>query len=63
MNIRNSMRERRRARFDLPVRHPALWRFLASQLLGPAKRLHKYRQLSVHMLEDTLDELNGGSCQ
>lgn len=63
MNTRNSMRESRTARFDLPVRHPALWRFVADQLLGPAKRLHDYRQLSVRMLEDTLDELNGRSCQ
>ena len=62
MNTRNSMRESRKARFDLPVRHAGLWRFVADQLLGPAKRLHNYRRLSVRMLEDTLDDLNGGSC-
>jgi len=63
MDTRNSMRESRTARFDLPVHHPALWRFVAGLLLGPAKRLHNYRQLSVHMLEDALDELDCGSHQ
>ena len=56
------LRDSRTARFDLPVRHPALWRFLFDQLLRPALRLHNYRHLSMRMLEDTLDELNCETC-
>lgn len=56
------MRESRTARFNLPVRHPALWRFLADQLLSPAMRVHRYRHLSVRMFEDMMDEIDCGNC-
>jgi len=62
MKKRNSIGESRKARFDTPVRYPALWRLLAWPLKGPAQRLHNYRQLSVRMLEDTLDDLNDRNC-
>jgi len=63
MNTRNRMREALKARFDRRVLYPALWRFVAWQLLGPAKRLNNYRQLSARMLEDTIDELDDRSCR
>lgn len=56
------LRECRTARFDLPVRHPPLWRFVLDRLLGPATRVHYYRQLSARMIGDTLDELDGRYC-
>lgn len=63
MNTRNLMRKSPTAWFDRRVLYPALWRFVAWQLLGPAKRINKYRQLSARMLEDTIDELDDRSCQ
>ena len=48
------LRDSRTARFDLPVRHPPLWRFLLDLLAGPAVRLHRYRRLSERMLDDSL---------
>ncbi len=54
MKSKNAIRDSRTARFDLPVRHPPLWRFLLEMLAGPAKRLHRYRRLSERMLDDTL---------
>jgi len=57
------MREGRTARFNLPVRHPALWRFLLDQLLSPATRIHRYRNLSARMLEDTMREMGDGRCR
>lgn len=63
MNTLHSMRDSLMARLDRRVLYPALWRFVAWQLLGPAKRLNKYRQLSARVLEDTIDELDDGRCQ
>lgn len=57
------LREGRTARFNLPVRQPALWRFLLDQILSPAIRIHRYRNLSARMLEDTMREMDGGRCR
>lgn len=48
---------------DPPVRHQPVWRFLLNQLLGPATRVHYYRQLSARMIGETLDELDGRRCR
>ncbi len=58
-----ALKDGRTARFNLPVRHPALWRFVRDQLLSAPMRLHRYRHLSVTMLEDVLDEIDCGNCQ
>ncbi len=63
MNTLHSIRESLKARLDRRVLYPALWRFVAWQLLGPAKRLNDYRQLSARMLEDTIDKLDDRCCQ
>ena len=54
MNSNKTIRDSRTARFDLPVSHPPLWRFLLDLLAGPARRLHRYRLLRDRMLEDAL---------
>jgi hypothetical protein len=51
------------SRFNLPVRHPALWRFLRDQLLSPAIRVHRFRNLSARMFEDTMSEIDGSHCR
>jgi hypothetical protein len=51
------------ARFNLPVRHPALWRFLKDQLLSPAIRIHRLRHLSARMFEDSMSEIDGSHCR
>lgn len=56
-------RQSHTARFNLPVRAPGVWQFLLEQLLGPAVRLRKFRNLSTRMIEDTLDQVDGRPCQ
>jgi len=57
-----NMREGRTPRFNLPVRHSSkFWRLL-DPLLAPPARIHRYRHLSVRMLEDTLDSLDCKQC-
>lgn len=58
-----ALRDSRTARFNLPVRHPPLWRFVRDQLLSPAMRIHRYRGLSARMFEDTMSEIDRGGCQ
>lgn len=60
---RASFKESRTARFNLPVQHPALWRFLRDQLLAPAIRMGRYRNLSTQILEDSLREMDRGHCK
>ena len=55
--------ESRTSRFNLPIRHPAKWRFLLDQLLSSPMRLHRYRTLSARIFEDTMDKIDGGHCQ
>jgi len=61
--MKSGTRSSRSARFDLPVRHPPLWRFVLDELTGPARRLHHYRRLSERMILRTLDELESGDCE
>ena len=55
--------ESRSARFNLPVRHPSKWLLLRDQLLSSPMRIHRYRNMSVRMLEDAMDEHDCGSCK
>ena len=57
------MREGRTPRFNLPVRDSSkFWRLL-DPLLSPPARIHRYRNLSVRMLEDALDDLDRSRCK
>lgn len=55
-------REARTARFNLPVCRRSLFRRLFDSLIAPPTRLHRYRSLSVGMLEETLEKLEGKRC-
>lgn len=55
-----AIQESRTSYRNVPVRHPSLWRFFADLLLSSPMRLHRYRNLSVRMLEDTLKTLDDG---
>jgi len=57
------LKESRTSRFNLPVRHPALWRFVLDQLLSAPLRLHRYRVLSGRMYEETIRKLDSRGCQ
>lgn len=64
MNHKNQCNlESRSARFNLPVRHPSKWLLLRDQLLSSPMRIHRYRNLSVRMLENAMDEHDCGSCK
>ena len=64
MNHKNQCNlESRSARFNLPVRHPSKWLLLRDQLLSSPMRIHRYRNMSVRMLEDAMDEHDCGSCK
>ena len=52
------LKESRSARHNVPVRHPGRWRLLAEALIGPATRLHRYRDLSRRITEDAVDTLD-----
>lgn len=64
MNTRHHFtQEGRTARFNLPVRaRRSQLRLLLDTLLGPATRLHRYRNLSTRVLEDALDKTDCGQC-
>jgi hypothetical protein len=55
-----AVQESRSPRFNLPVQHPSKWSLVLERLLAAPMRLHRYRSLSVRMLEDTLDTLDCG---
>ena len=57
------LKESRTSRFNLPVRHPALWRFVLDQLLSAPIRLHRYRVLSALMYEETIRKLDSRGCR
>ena len=57
-----SCHESRTPRFNLPVLHPAPWRFIADVVLSSPLRLHRMRNLTVRLVEDTLDELDRRHC-
>ncbi len=57
------LQESRSERFNLPVRHPAKWRFLMDLLLSSPMRIHRYRNLTTRMFEDTVNDVDCGSCK
>ena len=52
----------REDRFNLPVRRCSKLRPLLDLLLAPPARLHRYRNLSTRMLENTLEQTDRGRC-
>ena len=50
--------ESRSARHNARVEHPSRWRLIAELLLSPANRVHRYKDLSRRMLEDTIDSFD-----
>ncbi len=50
-------------RLNLPIRHPAKWRFLMDLLLSSPMRIHRYRNLTTRMFEDTMNDIDCGSCK
>jgi hypothetical protein len=59
---RNCTHEGRTERFNLPICHRASFSRLFNSLLGPPSRIHRFRHLSVRMLEDTLDSMDYKRC-
>lgn len=56
--------ESRTARCNATVKSPARLRLLAELFIAPASRLHRYRDFSRRILEETLDNYDGRrSCQ
>ncbi len=53
----------RSPRFNLPVSHPSRWHILLDQLLASPMRLHRYRDLSRRIVENTMVEKDCGSCE
>jgi hypothetical protein len=60
---RPGLKESRSPRFNVPVRHPSKWGLLFERLLASPIRLHRYRNLSVRMLEDTIDKIDRRDCK
>jgi hypothetical protein len=58
-----AVQESRSPRFNLPVQHPSKWSLVLERLLAAPMRLHRYRTLSVRMLEDTIDTIDRGKCK
>lgn len=54
--------EGRTARHNLPVCHRSKFRMLLDPFLAAPTRLHRYRTLSVRMLENSLDKMDQGRC-
>jgi len=57
-----AIQESRCAHTNRPVQHPSRWRLLAELVLSPPTRLHRYRNLSVRMLEDTINKIDREKC-
>jgi len=55
-------REGRTPRFNLPVCRHSAFRRLLEPFIAPPTRLHRYRTMSVRMLENTLDKIDDGRC-
>ena len=53
----------RSPRCNLPVSHPSRWHILLDQLLASPMRLHRYRDLSRRIVENTMVENDCGSCE
>jgi len=57
MNSKNHRNiESRSARFNLPVQHPSRWSVLVDYVLASPMRIHRYRNLSRRIVEDTMCE-------
>ncbi len=54
--------EGRTGRFNLPVSRDSNLRRLFASLIAPPTRVHRYRNLSAELLEDTLEKLDGKRC-
>lgn len=54
--------EGRTPRLNMPVCHHSKWRRLLEPFIAPPTRLHRYRNLSVRALENTLDDLDCKKC-
>jgi hypothetical protein len=57
------LQESRSERFNLQVHHPAKWRFLLDLLLSSPMRIHRYRNLTTRMFEDTMNDVDCGGCE
>jgi hypothetical protein len=55
--------EARTARFNIPVQNGSKLRRMLSSLLAPPTRIHRYRNLSAVILEDTLEKLDARPCR
>ncbi len=55
-----AIHESRSSNRNLPVSHPSRWRLLMDVFLSSPMRLHRYRNLSVRMLEETLKKIDDG---
>ena len=60
---KSAIKASRSPRFNIPVRHPSKWSLLLECALASPMRLHRYRNLSIRMLEDTIDTIDGGTCE
>lgn len=49
-----NLEESRTPRFNVPVRHPSRWAVLLDTVLASPMRLHRYRDLSRRIVEDTM---------
>ena len=54
--------EGRTERFNLPVSRDSKLLRLFGSLIAPPTRVHRYRNLSAEILEDTLENLDGKPC-
>jgi hypothetical protein len=63
MKARHQCIEGRTARFNLPVCRRSRLRLLTDLLLAPPLRLHRYRNLTTKMVENTLDNADRGRCK
>ena len=55
--------EARTARFNIPVHGGSKLRRMLASLIAPPTRIHRYRNLSAGMLENTLEKLDGKPCR
>ena len=60
---KSAIKESRTPRFNVPVRHPSTWSLMLERVLASPMRLHRYRNLSVRMLEGTIDTIDCRHCE